>query len=293
MFDWMSISTNDPNTWDRIHNHDMLEFDDLIRHGEMISSKTKYKDIRIELWYRSRTVKLGFSPHKLYNDLHRIVNYAGIAMNHDTFTPEALTWVFKWLRERFAVHPENCRLHHIEFGVNLSKLSILTKKILDSLIVYAYAGKQAGDMPVKGVGYGRVFEFAQYKLKFYDKALQNMLAYNILRIEYKAKKIQAVKGIFGTHPFLSELLNPDLWIRCKNRIIAVTDYCIFDDEFGNHIHDRVEKWKNPREWKEMSSAQRSRERKRFEDFINQHGQMKIKKMIQHHIEEEVEKMLSS
>lgn len=110
MYDWLRISTKNSETWDCIKEHPLLQFYKTIRHGEILYDKARYKHIDIELKYPSKAVWLGFSPHKLYNELHQTVNASGIAMNHDTFTPAALGWVLEWLKSTFAIQPETCQL---------------------------------------------------------------------------------------------------------------------------------------------------------------------------------------
>lgn len=290
MFDWLSISTRDPDTWNSLSNS-LLEFDKTSTHGELLFSEALYKGIKIVRYYRSNTVRLSFSPHKLFNELHKIVNPKGTVMNHDRFTPQALNWVFGWLNREFAVNPKNCRLHHIEFGFNLRELPISTSKILDCLIAYAYKGIQTGDMPVIGQGNGRQFMFTQYTLKFYDKSLQNFLPFDILRIEFKARKMQAVQSIFGKYPILIDLLNPAHWLKCKERLLTVIDYCVFDDQFLFEQDENLAKWRNPRVWKNMSSLKRSRDRKKFDQLIEKQGQLKIKQILKEAVEVEFVKML--
>ena len=291
MFDWLSISTNDPDTWERITNVSFLEFEDTIRHGELLFGKAADMGVNSKLQYRKNMVRLGFSPHKLYNGLHGVVNPNGMPMNHDTFTPQALSWVFEWLHREFALNPANCQLHHVEFGVNLWGLPVPTEKILNSLIAYAYKGKQIKDMEVSGIGDGRVVKFSQYELKFYDKSLQNLLPYSILRIEYKARKMQPVQKIFGEYPVLSDLLNPILWVKCRNRLRSVIEYCIFDDEFPFEQDRNLVTWRNPREWSAMNSTKRSRNQRKLDNLVQKKGKLKIKEKLLLAVEKECDKML--
>lgn len=148
-------------------------------------------------------------------------------------------------------------------------------------------------MEVCGIGNGRVVKFSQYELKFYNKALQNRLHANILRIEYKARKMQAVRKIFGQQPILTDLLNTQLLSLCKNELQSVIDYCMFDDEFPSDTpnNEALTKWRNPREWAAMSPTNRSRDRKKFDLLIEQHGMLKIKQLVKLAIEKEFEAIM--
>lgn len=213
-------------------------------------------------------------------------------MNHDTFTPTKLEYILVWLDDMFAIRPQHCYLHHLEFGVNLQGLPIPTRRILESLIAYGHQGRQFNNMEVIGVGLGRELSFAQYRLKLYDKALQNGIVYDIFRLEYKASKMKAVEDIFGKHTRLLDLLEPTFWVKCRDRLLKVVDFCIFDDEFGDIKHDKLTTWRNTREWEAMSSTNRSRQRNKFEEFIQQHGTLHIKQTLKAAIENEVREMLA-
>lgn len=294
MWDWISVSTDNEETWAKVIDSPLLDFQLILRHGELLISKAEYQGIKFELRERRRETWIRFSPHKLYNLLHNELNRAGQPMNQDTFTPSKLKCVFRLLEQHFAVKPNLCHVHHIEFGVNLYDLNVSTSTILDSLMVYGW--KPFNIMETKGSGNGRQIVAAQYRLKIYDKGLQNLLPYEILRFEFKARKMQSVEKIFPNHPRLSDLLEPSLWWKCKDKLLAIAGQCIFKDEFGADLTDKhivkLANWENPLKWKHMPTHSRCRNKKTFEELIQLYGKHKIKQAIKDGIEREVSKMLA-
>lgn len=291
MWDWTSIATTHSETWDMVTRSQLLDFEDKVRYGEVLSSTAKFMGIEFTAYPQAKKLWIRFSPHKLYNTIFKRVNRRGEPMNHDTFTLAKLEHIFRWLEETFEIRPEHCYLHHLEFGVNLRGLTIPTKQILDSLIAYSFKGRQFNDMSVVGNGRGLDLSFTQYRIKLYDKGLQNELLDDTFRFEYKAFKMKVVEDIFGKHARLLDLLEPTFWIRCKDRLLKTLDCCVFDDEFGDIKLEKLTKWRNQREWSTMSPTNRSREKKAFESFIQDYGVLHIKQAIRTGIEAEVQNML--
>ncbi|RQP15982.1 MAG: hypothetical protein EAS52_13250 [Parapedobacter sp.] len=305
MWDGLTASLRDDEAWNRISNSLILDFDDTIRYGELLFSKADYdKQIRFTLNHKRKEVHLSFSPHKLYNALHGVANYSGRAMNHDTFTPSKLKWVFRWLEETFSIMAEKCILHSLEFGCNLTDLDIQTEFVLSKLIVYK--NKRFNEMrELVGLGNGFDVEFGQFRLKIYDKALQNRLQYSILRIELKAIKGQAIKNIFGKTAYLSDLVNTHYWLLCRDKLLQTLHFCLFDDVFDIELLDSQQiellRWRNSKTWENpkgdidkprLTGKQRQRAKEKFDAFILQNGRYKIKQAIHQNIEKEITKMLS-
>src|SRR5690606_1883167 len=291
MWDWMSTTTADSETLDRVRQSPILNFEHTTRHNKLLRSEAEYQGVKFTInGFQPQKVWIRFSPHKLYNSIFGFVNKRGEPMNHDTFTPAKLEYVLDWLADTFAIDPCTCTTHHIEFGVNLRGLVIPTRTIIENLIAYGLQGKQFNIMEVVNAGMGRKLLFSQYLLKLYDKALQNGIEYEIFRFEYKALKMQNVEYIFGRNTRLIDFLEPTFWIRCKDKLLSVLDCCIFDDDYDVD-HKNLPIWRNSRECGAMSSSNRSRQKKAFDQFIEQHGKLHIKQTLTEAIENEVRAML--
>lgn len=301
MFDWVCVAAYSQEVTGAVEDlfsremitleHKVSQYSEVLESGKR---EGEYKGIKITL-YPDGKVRFRLSLHKLYNELEDIVNYAGKAMNHDTFTLGKLEKVFDWLYRTFQIDPDNSYLHQLEFGFNLANLSLLTGLILQQLICHKW--NRFNKMSVVGKGQGVEVEYAQYKLKVYDKAMQYELPSRILRLEFKAKKMAPVYGLFGVNAIqLSALLDPGIWLNCKERIIESLHFCIFGDDFEIDLNAKDEiklkEWLNPLSWETMNAKKRCEQKKYFDEFINEKGRFHIKRMLIQGVEKEFGRMLS-
>lgn len=301
MFDWLSISTDMLHTSQAIvafFNDKNITLEKKIsQYGELLEHEKQsgeYKGIKFSIW--PKRTKIYFSPHKLYNEINGIRNHRHQAMNHDTFTYEKLCFIIDWLRTNFSVQPEECFLHQIEFGFNLTDLDIDTSCILDFLI--GYKGKRFSPINVIGRGRGEQIIYNDYyRIKLYDKALQNDINYSILRVEFKAKKMQPLSGIFDKRPTLSLLLVPGVWQLCKDFLLKHIDLCLIGDKFEIAMSDtkklKLSYWSSPIEWSKMRADTRCKQKRKFEKFINQNGTLQVKSRIVNAVHLEFNKMIQN
>ncbi|WP_099367304.1 hypothetical protein [Sphingobacterium sp. 1.A.4] len=254
----------------------------------------QFHNLKIQI-HHNYFIRLAGSLHTFYNALKDHVNIRGIPMNHDTFTPEKLQSVIGYLHSEFEIDPKDVSIHQIEFGVNLANLPFATEDIIDRLIVY---NKYPFDRMknIQGIGYGRESCLTQYRIKAYDKSLQNGLKDNIFRFEYSAKKMQSIfdKQII----YLSGLSDHNIWERLGERLLKAWDDCIFIDEIdiqklSKSEQIQIKDFKNPRIWEGYSYKQRSYRKKQFNRLMSQHGQLQIKQQIRNAINHELDKMASA
>src|SRR5690606_30771637 len=197
MFDYISISTKNAETKSHIEKfciNNNIDIESTVSdQGEILNSGNRiayYTGIKI-IFVFNGCVKLMFSLHKLYNDIHGVLGIKNEPMNHDTFDYYKLQYIFNWLVFNFHIKPLETYIHQIEFGFNLTNLPIDTKSIINLFI--SYKGKTFNKLETLGTGNGIHVIFPKYyRFKVYDKALQYGLPNPILRIEYKALRIKPI-----------------------------------------------------------------------------------------------------
>lgn len=304
MFDYISISTNDINTKSRIASfckENNINIEIIIStDGEILYPGTqiaKFNEIKIE-FKNNGYIKLKFSVHKLYNNLLNITNNKGEPMNHDTFCITKMRYIIKWLEDNFQLNRTNTKIHHLEFGFNLTDLRIDTDTIINKFI--AYRGRQFNKINKIGLGNGiEVSLYNYYKLKIYDKALQYGLPYPNLRIEFKALCIKPIKyNIFEGDTKLSRLLELNVWYKCKNYLLEQLTFCIISDTFNNKAVKaktvtKLLYWNNPKFWETCKPDIRSKSKKEFENLINLEGTLMLKQKMNSNIENEFKNMIKN
>lgn len=297
MFDWISISTDKLETRNKIEDFckkNKINIESTVSdHGEILNSGKRfieYRGIKIIL-LSNGCVKLMFSLHKLYNDLHGIYDFKNQAMNHDTFDYNKLSYVIEWLEYNFNLDSMNTFIHQLEFGFNLSNLIIDTKCIIELFI--AYKDRSFNKLETIGLGNGIEVLFPKYyKLKIYDKALQYRLPQQILRIEYKALRIKSIQfKIFNGDNIFYKLLEIDTWKRCKDFILEQIQSCIISDNFEYKKRHDLFNWENPKFWEFCKAHIRYKAKTKFERFIKENGIFQTKTILINDIDSEYKKMI--
>lgn len=280
MVDYVTLRTRDPKAAKTIKRVLDLERKVFEKTGEIQRYGNKEIATRHNMKftiYDSGLIIIRGSLHTLHNARHNRKNKYSQPMNHDDFTYEKLSETIKYLMEEFNLNPDETRVHHIEFGVNLTSLPFPTHLVLDSLIVYK--NKPFTPMRIKHRGQGKECHFTQAGIKIYDKAMQNKLPCDILRFEVKVTKMQALQKNKKLH--LSDLLNESTWELFTRKILSELESCIISDTVDQTLLDERERiifiaCENPRTWKQIEKSKRYRYKKTYNNLINQHGEFKIK-----------------
>lgn len=297
MFDWISMSTKKSETRSKIEdfcNKNYINIESTVSdQGEILNSGNRfieYRGIKIIL-LSNGCVKLMFSLHKLYNELHGIYDFKNQAMNHDTFDFSKVKYIITWLELNFQIDPMHTLIHQLEFGFNLSNLIIDSKTIIDQFI--AYKDRRFNSLDVIGLGYGIEVLFPKYyKIKIYDKALQYRLPQQILRIEYKALRLKSIEfKIFNGDNMLCKLLEIDTWKRCKDFILEQIQSCIISDNFEYKTRHDLFNWENPKFWEFCKAHIRYKAKTKFERFIKENGIFQTKTILINDIDSEYKKMI--
>lgn len=128
----------------------------------------KFKNQIITINKARNTRKLRGSPHYFYNDGHH---------NYDDFSYPKLVKAICGLSITLEIDPGSTHLNGIEYGVNLIT-DFNPFEVLNDLIQHQGVPFYPIDL-----GVGMQSKHSQYRIKIYNKGLQNDLPYYVIRIE--------------------------------------------------------------------------------------------------------------
>ncbi|TVR82017.1 MAG: hypothetical protein EA409_05610 [Saprospirales bacterium] len=215
-------------------NNENLYFDPFIENGEVKYQFLKHKEMTLRVYATGRIVLSG--------SLHYLAN--GGRHNYNDFTPLLFGKAINELHTILKLRPENLRILQMEFGVNI-RPAIQTEKILHALLQHKRRDFEQKISNHEGKYYQAQHD--KYILKVYDKALQNKLPRQILRIEIKVTNWSAYRNK-GIHTLRD-------WMTCDKRPFAKelasrwTEVVFFDPT--NDIADRFKKYDNIHFWREL------------------------------------------
>jgi len=154
--------------------------------GEIFENKkiAEYYGLKFEL-FNNQYLWLKGSLHKYWS----VIN-TGHLTNYDDFSISDLIQVIHDISKKFNLDPNKIYLHGLEFGVNI-KVPFIPRKFLKENLIN-YKGKSKRTEEFNGKGYLVEFERSNYYIKIYDKSLQYLLQWNILRFEIKARKMEFI-----------------------------------------------------------------------------------------------------
>ena len=162
--------------------------------------------------------------------------------NHDDFPAWALWEVINHLEGVIGIPADALNLENLEVGVNLRAPGFDTRTALDSMLLYKTG--TWGEMPGS---IGKKYFGTQFEIKFYDKQMQYRLPFPVLRHEFKAKKMEALKAakVFT----LADLRDPDRLRALGAILIASLDnLLIYEGEVAAMLKKPSERelWENAR-----------------------------------------------
>lgn len=209
---------------------------DFIRNGLKLGFKQSVNVETGETWdygARAETKGLRFIFNRtekkidcieISGSLHKYANN-GLHNYNDFSFSDILRSIYN-LTKDFGLNPHTTTVHGLEFGVNI-QLPYPARQILNEIVLYK---KKLGDIRnYGGKGLYRLFDFNQYALKLYDKALQyNLTNANILRVEKKYKVMAALpKGC--NIKTLADLLKIDNYKPLESDLINCINNIVFCD----------------------------------------------------------------
>lgn len=209
----------------------------------------------------------------IVGSLHKFYHGDNYSDFHHSEIAEAIHILSQLLR----TNPADIAIHNLEVGVNTSPL-FNPYEFCDNLIAYK-------DKPFHPFKHGHNkseigFEASklQYNIKVYDKGKQYLLSENILRYEYKAKVMHAIRHS-GIHT-LADLLDRDKVACLKNILLASFDSLIINDptvvksNLTRHECDIYTECLNPKMWKQYNPDKYYKRKRQFNEITDEFGAYK-------------------
>ena len=196
---------------------------------------------------------------------------------------------FTWIDLQTQIHhicktllidPNKARISTIEVGVNIVTQFEVTTFLEGNVI--DYKGKQFKKYKADRNGFelGLFCDLSQYRVKLYDKGVQNNLPINLMRFEKRFLKMQIPKnkGIV----YLTDLLDIQKVKKLKSLIVeAWKNVLIYDIENLKGLkktlgsdYDLLLNGQNPKYWGNIKVANRDRynyQRGKFKDIVLKYG----------------------
>jgi len=241
----------------------LLDFHILVNQetGEVPTDKKKsanLKNMIFTLTPNDRFAKVGGSVHQYAN---------GGKLNNDRFTIERFRQVANELRE--LINP-NDDVNVLEWGINLIvpfDPTDFIKNLISHQKTQFNKTKQTNEVFAE-------IRYTHYRIKVYNKGIQQPTGSYILRIELHYVRMQNLfpeglkwsrLGALETWDYLGKVL-----IEKFNDVIYY-DPSINLDQVPEKEKRIIEKGHNPIYWQNNKSAHADRDRKKFQDLIKKHG----------------------
>ena len=258
MFDGFKIMVTVYAVVQRIALNPLFEFivevDDTT--GEMVRKLAKYKGIEIIIIYATKqkdgTYKsLEYPKAIIKGSLHKFYNEG--KHNYDNFNRNQLRQSIINLELIFGCEVLDAKIENVEFSVNIIP-PIATTSLMNKISMYGRTPFKDGRF--KNSDYKEVI-LQHYYVKIYDKGLQNYLHQNILRVEYKSKRMKPLNDI-GLYCF-GDLLKDEIYANLGRKLIdmwqkvLILDDSIRVDELTPKQQMDLNKWLNPNNWNKLTN----------------------------------------
>lgn len=265
--------------WRLWHDHDQLEFWASVntKTGEIPQQTTvakldglKFKLAPIPNYVEKYQTLLIGSLHRFWN---------GGNGNTGNYSLEDIKQTIGLLQNEFGVKTETAILQNLEFGLNIP-LSISAKEFISNII--SMPDKALTTMDIKTPSLGRVCDRTEYRIKLYDKILQQEKQRNgnILRVEIAAKKARFLEKF--NIKVLADLTDPAKLSRLANYLLKVfNDLIYYDGSIKEKSLYRKELLKlkdfcSAYYWEKLNRSNRHKKRKEYHKMMLGFGANKVK-----------------
>lgn len=229
------------------------------REGDILQpmQKAEYKGLTFEHYLKSDTVYFFGSLHIFWNDGQH---------NHNDFGQNEFSESLKRLQSELGIAPRNIRLQKLEYGVNICP-PMETRDILDHCFQHRGVDKITGQQDEKG--HFIEFRHTDYRIKVYDKAKQNFLSHQLMRVEIHVKcwaKYSRLKGL--NHLKIKDLNEFILTDKTSlvNDLLNKWSEIIFFDPTNTDYYNA---FNSPMYWRKLKRQANTSKRKRKRDKLRQ------------------------
>lgn len=177
--------------------------------------------------------------------------------NYTSFTWDNLQCEIDYLANTLQLDASKTKIDSIEVGLNLPLQTSVHSLLFNNVI--AFKGKQFNQYDDDSKLYGLYCPLTQYILKLYNKSQQYKLVNELLRIEVKTKKMEAIKK--PNIAFLEDLRNKDKVYELKELLLKKWDeVLVYDDtidasapEFRQNDRDLLLNASNIKFWQRLKT----------------------------------------
>jgi len=198
-------------------------------------SELQKLDFKVEKRFpNSSTVEYGFYGLKIRvtekatyieGSIHKFWNLVSNGRRHNSnaFHIRDVIWSLNYLCDELSIHPNECIVQTLEFGINIHLDIPASEFISQSIIAYKWRAVNRNDDVIKGrKAKNYRWEINDTWLKVYDKSLDAGIHHkNILRLEIKMLGRRAVSRL--NISTLSDLLLPDTYPHLLEELVKAWD----------------------------------------------------------------------
>ena len=262
--------------------------------------KTKYDDTICSLNYLTNEVKYPFRKYlenmevkvtntsgNIRNSLHKFHNLANYKLdnNYTDFYIEDIFGALNMLSYELGENIDDYKVTNLEFGLNI-RTSLPAEEILKNNFAMFNFDNYSQIETFKGKGFYKQYNRREYYVKYYDKAKQFNLPYNLLRAEIKIvdSKLLKKNGIYT----VKDITNPNsLKLLFKFLLDRVEETNIIDnlDDKDIPLEDKhiIELGKSPSYWLELkqnkSNSSYYERRDKYNSTLSKYNLLTIKEEV--------------
>lgn len=262
--------------------------------------KTKYDDTICSLNYLTNEVKYPFRKYlenmevkvtntsgNIRNSLHKFHNLANYKLdnNYTDFHIEDIFGALNMLSYELGENIDDYKVTNLEFGLNI-RTSLPAEEILKNNFAMFNFDNYSQIETFKGKGFYKQYNRREYYVKYYDKAKQFTLPYNLLRAEIKIvdSKLLKKNGIYT----VKDITNPNsLKLLFKFLLDRVEETNIIDnlDDKDIPLEDKhiIELGKSPSYWLELkqnkSNSSYYERRDKYNSTLSKYNLLTIKEEV--------------
>jgi len=282
MIDFVKLNINSPDL-QSIRNNSYLVWEQTTNEstGEITEQKAFFHGMKL-LIKNDKYLMVSGSLHKYWNSIVFGENH-----NYNDFGFNSVLSAIDDFCSNFSIDPSSCRLHNLEFGVNLIP-QIPANEVLKSVI--DHKGKPFTLQYADGKRFRECIH-QRYIIKVYNKGIQYGRDENILRFEIKTMKMEHLKSIGISNlkdlcdPKKCEKLGKNLVFTFKE--ILFYDYSINLDTLPKKESNILSLGISPGYWSSIKDGNIStykKQRKMFRDLVHEFGSNTIQESIGEEIE---------
>ncbi len=214
------------------------------------------------------------------NSIHKLPSFqkSGVGENYSDLTYSQLNQTIGFLESELPCINE-AHFTQLEFGLNIETSCPAEKIIEENVLMHGFKG-YSHNMKFNGKGAFLQYDHTEYELKLYDKAKQNELNKNLLRLEIRirTKRVLNSLGVYQLNDLKSVLVLEKLFDHFRKRIsqVKIVDYVSENHNMTTKDYNSFIKFRDPRYWNvdlkgKSKSNTKSRRAKEFRRLLNKYN----------------------